>query len=908
MSDRLFIAACIFLCAVCIPASAQEPQQANPQDSLTFSQARAAGLKQSKYLSELPIKVNAAQRTPEARMAEFTTEIQPVLEQACVHCHGQDTQEGNLRIDTLNPNLVSGDDVTWWLEVQAVLNNGEMPPPDSDDLSDNDLSDNDRSKVVEWLSNEIQIASTVRRATSGHSSFRRLTRYEYNYAMQDMLGLPQDFANDLPPEAHSVDGFQNSSEMLHMSVTQLETYRELARNALRQATVRGKQPAVIRWGIAMEEAATTEFKDQTKKLNDVKNEFKDKPEKQQQQVEQMVASFSKPHRRTYFQNLVSGRTAEAKWAYSKAKYAFAPVDAKPQVPATFDHVAVIPSGRNQYLTVELGDTIPNEGIMRVRVRAARTSSEDDRIPSLQLHFGFQASNEGKAVMQISDKDTPITATTDSPKIYQWDVTLSEIYPRNTFRGSSKMGGMPSPSEFIRLVNSSVPQGGHGDIQIDYVEVSAPVYSEWPPASHRRIFNQTVDSENETDPAKQILTTFMTRAYRRSPSLKEVDRKVRLFQAVRTEGHSFEDAVIEVLATILSSPNFLYAINGNEATDTQQGNHEETAITDHELATRLSLFLWSSIPDQQLLDLATDGQLADRQVLTSQVQRMLADPRSQRFAQHFVHQWLDMQLLDFLQVPRKADPALKESMQQEPIEYFKHVLQNNQSVLNFIHSDHAVVNETLAHHYGIANVRGNYFRPVQLNEQHRRGGLLTQAGLLTMNADGQDSHPLKRGVWLLESLLNDPPPPPPPAVPEIDLADPAIAKMTLKQRIEDHRNHPACMSCHSKIDPWGIAFENYDAQGLYRSTINGQPVDAASLLFNDQELNGMDGLKRFLLKNRQDQFVRAIVYKLATYSLGRPLTFNDHAKIDHITAEVRKQGDGLSTIISCLVVSDLFLSR
>jgi len=209
---------------------------------------------------------------------------------------------------------------------------------------------------------------------------------------------------------------------------------------------------------------------------------------------------------------------------------------------------------------------------------------------------------------------------------------------------------------------------------------------------------------------------------------------------------------------------------------------------------------------------------------------------------------------------------------------------------------------------LTHVRGNHFRRVQVDASQNRGGLLTQAGLLAMNSIGDDSHPLKRGVWLLERILNDPPPPPPPAVPEIDLADPEIAKMTLKERIEDHRNHAACMSCHAKIDPWGIAFENYDALGQWRNQVKGKPVDAASLLFNKQELSGMDGLKRFLLEHRQDQFVRALVYKMATYALGRPMTFGDHARIDNITADVRQHGDGLVTMIHTLIASELFQSR
>ena len=162
--------------------------------------------------------------------------------------------------------------------------------------------------------------------------------------------------------------------------------------------------------------------------------------------------------------------------------------------------------------------------------------------------------------------------------------------------------------------------------------------------------------------------------------------------------------------------------------------------------------------------------------------------------------------------------------------------------------------------------------------------------------------------MLERLLNDPPPPPPPAVPEIDLTDPEIAKLTLKQRIEDHRNHAACQSCHAKIDPWGIAFENFDAVGSWRTQIKGKPVDATSHLFNGQELNGMDGLKRFLLENRQDQFVRAMVHKMATYALGRPLTFGDRSSVDQITADVRAEGDGLATMVRLIVTSELFQSK
>ena len=186
--------------------------------------------------------------------------------------------------------------------------------------------------------------------------------------------------------------------------------------------------------------------------------------------------------------------------------------------------------------------------------------------------------------------------------------------------------------------------------------------------------------------------------------------------------------------------------------------------------------------------------------------------------------------------------------------------------------------------------------------------MTCAGLLAMNSDGTDSHPLKRGVWLLKRILQDPPPPPPAVVPKVDLTDPRILEMTLKERIADHRNKAACMSCHSRIDPWGIAFENYDNLGAWRTNIKDKPVDATAVLFNKQELAGVEGLKRYLLADRQDQFARSLVHKMLAYALGRPLTFGDQADVDSLTAQFRKQGDRLADLVHLVVNSNLFHSN
>ncbi len=858
----------------------------------TLEELKTSGAIRSAYRDhQSPITKDVTQD-----LAAYRRDIKPVLTRACAQCHGADAQEGNLRVDALDPDLVNGDDVSWWLEVFAVLSNGEMPPAD-----EAELADADRSRIIEWLSSEIQVASAVRRAERGHSSFRRMTRYEYNYALQDLLGLPFDFARDLPPEPTSEDGFQNSSETLHMSAIQFATYREASRTALKRATVQGERPEPIYWGVSMKAASAKAWAKQDEERDKIRQKFKDDAEKLAAELQRQATRFRTKPRGTHYKQLTTGRTARATWSYGGAKYAWKPSKTRPEIPAQSDHVAVIPP--RQRLIVELGNSIPDRGTLRVRARASRTSEQGNQFPSLQLEFGWQASNDSAAAVRISQQDFAVETPPTEPQFYQWDIPLSEIYPRNSVRKTRQMGDLPSPSEFVRFVNNSV---SHEEIQIDYVEITAPVYDQWPPESHTRIFIESNNKAAEEIYAREILAEFMTRAWRRVVDSAEVDQKLALFEKLRPECNSFQEATIEVLATVLASPRFLYLVHSDpQPSETQ-------SLSCDELATRLAVFLWCSTPDEELLKLAANRQLGDTQVLSSQVKRMLADPRSERFSRHFVRQWLQMQLLDYLRVDRKAypqfDASLKEAMKEEPVALFHEVLQKNHSVLDFIHADYTMANERLARHYGLTDVYGNHVRRVKFGPEDKRGGLLTQAGLLAMNSDGKDSHPLKRGIWMLESLLNDPPPPPPPAVPEIDLADPEIAKLTLKERIEDHRNDAACLSCHKKIDPWGIAFENFDAVGSWRTQIDGKPIDASSILFNGEKLDGMDGLKRFLLENRQDQFVRAMVYKMTTYALGRPLTFADHSRIDQITADLREQGDGLATMVALIATSELFRSK
>jgi hypothetical protein len=853
-------------------------------------------------LTELPV-VDVLTK-PQPRLAEFAESIRPVLERVCFDCHGSETQEADIRLDELDPNLLVGGDVDWWSEVLAVLSKGEMPPPDS-----MELSESERKRVVDWLSVELQAASIVRRESTSHSGFRRLTRYEYNYALQDLLGVPWDFAKDLPPEANSEEGFQNSAELLRMSVSQFEIYHRLARSALSRVIVTGPRPATLYWGLTMGDVSRVEWSKQKQHVAALRETLKDRPDELATELQRFEDDAKRPHSQSYFRDLSTGRTALASWEYYEARHANSPSDRPAVMPEKLDQVAILPAG--QWLNIELGNRLPDEGTLRVRVRATKVGTSDGLEPSLQLHFGWQATNEGRALISVSPEDTAVSATVDEPQFYQWEIPLGEIYPRNSVRDSSPLGATPSPSEYIRLVNSSASTN---DILINYVEVAVPVVDQWPPLAQQRLLATPEGTVDEERRANEILARIMRKAWRRSISASELEQKVQLFRRIRADCESFEEAMIEVLATVLSSPHFLYVVETGATKSNHGGTVDVPArprLSATELATRLSLFLWCSIPDDELLELTANDRLLDPIVLANQVERMLTDPRTNRLVQHFVHQWLNLELLEFTDLTRPeqgVDPLLKTAMQQEPIALFREMLQRNESLLDFIHADYSMVNERLARHYGIPEVYGNQIRRVALNAELNRGGLLTQAGPLSMNSDFPDSHPLKRGKWLLVCMLNDPPPPPPPAVPQIDLANPEIAKMTLKERIEDHRNHAACSSCHAKIDPWGIAFENYDALGRWRDRINDREVDATSELFNHQTLDGIHGLKKYLLENRQDQFVSAMVHKIATYALGRTLKFTDRADVERISARVRERGDGLRTLLLEVATSELFRGK
>lgn len=864
------------------------------QKEISWESLREEGKKRSSYLKgEEESKVLKVLGT-KPDLEGFKDVMQPIFKSNCINCHGPKKSKGGFRVDELSGDLLHGPHINEWLDIYEVLSNEEMPPDDKPKYA---IKDSVRGDMIDWIGLEMKKAAEARKNEAGHSSFRRMTKYEYNYALQDLLGLPYNFAADLPPESTSEDGFKNSSQLLQMSAMQFEAYRNIGLRALLKATVRGDQPEPVNFVLSMEELALKGSEQERQRLAEEAKqaaENKEKEEKDQKKGDKKKKKKKKKRgpEMSILNYALKKNVKTENWGWS--------FDRKDlTMPSPSSNVYVLHGGKNLKLNME--NRLPDEGIMRIRVRAGIEGKMANQYSSLRIGISAQTSNNANFSATISHRDMPVSSPHTEPEVIEFFIPLSEI-PRNPLKNEKGKGRMVN--EFISIYHIS-NGGSHGQkVYLDYLDISGPFYEEWPPKSHRRLFPKYSEAD-EYLRGKNSLVSFMTKAWRRPVTEPELEKFMGLYETYRPEFNNMEDAMLEVMATVLATPDFLY-INRESRREEKQPQK----VSDLDLASRLSFFLWSSIPDEELIDLAKANRLSETETLRAQVHRMLQDDRADRFSLNFVEQWLGLDGIDNISVDRKThgpySSSLKEASLHEPIAHFNEVLSKNLSVLDFIQSDYVMINQTLAHHYGISEVHGPHFRRVELNDKTQRGGLMTTAGVMTVNSDGKDSHPLKRGVWILERFLNDPPPPPPPNVPEVDLTDPEILKMTLKERMADHRNNPACLSCHQKIDPWGIAFENYNALGKFRTEIKGKDVDATSELHNKQKLAGALGLKSYLLTERQDQFVRAIVHKMVSYALGRHLSFKDNQAVDALASEFRKKDDRLKDLVSLIITSDLFM--
>lgn len=480
----------------------------------------------------------------------------------------------------------------------------------------------------------------------------------------------------------------------------------------------------------------------------------------------------------------------------------------------------------------------------------------------------------------------------------------------TFIATSDLPDTGLNKSFVRTMNSPGSISGYTFYpHVGQVFIEGP-FNGLPATdtlSRAKIFECYPDSVGaEAGCARQIIGTLASRAFRRPSSEADVDALMGFFQTGREEGGSFDHGIEAVVQRVLADPEFIYRA---EIEPTAVAEGDVYRISDLELASRLSFFLWSSIPDDELMQLATEGRLHDENVLEAQVQRMIRDPRSEQFIRNFTGQWLNVRGLaakePVVEMFPDFDSTLRDAFRREVELFVGSIMQDDRSILDLLTADYTFLNERLAKHYGIPDVYGSQFRRVELGpDQDFRRGLLGKGALLTFTSEASRTSPIKRGKWFLETFLDMSPPDPPPGV-EVNIeAKEGEAPKTLRARLEEHRTNPSCSTCHKMFEPMGYAMENFDAVGRFRTTDAGLPIDATDVITDGTRLDGISSL-RDLTVRRGDLFARSVTEKLLAYSLGRGLEYSDMPMLRAITRNAEAEDYRFSALVMGVVRSPLF---
>lgn len=823
----------------------------------------------SMMLATETVTANTPEEVQLRSMQLFRNDVKPLLQRFCVECHGTKKRQAEVRLDSLNPDMAAGSDAETWHDALNKLNLGEMPPKDSPQPSRAE-----RAVMVDWITQELKRATDQRRSTGGRVVMRRLTRYEYENTLRDLLGLDIEFAADLPAEPKSPNGLQNNGSSLQMSPQQIEQYLEIARLAVSKAIVTGNQPDVLK------------FDFNSSKLSNGKG---------------------------------------------------------PLHPPNVG-MAVFPE-------------YPMEGEFRIRVQASVSKNQRNLPAIMRVTMGIRPSPKNLKSKPVSE--VRVTGTSEEPQTFVFEGRMENFplhdpvtaYRERRYPGlhvgiwnlsfdqkppqqqKKKRGKKNKRSEEPAPAQPEPPKVGPTSepvLTLHSVSFEGPINSSWPPKHHSRIlFPSPLAETDERAYAGQVLERFMARAFRRPVTREEVTRKLTVYDLYRSELGSLAETMREVLPEILVAHDFLYLAEPSD------GDKKKQPLSDFELASRLSYFLWSTMPDDELFKLAETGQLRDASVLTRQARSMLKDGRSGRFVNNFTDQWLKLDGLNRVAVNPDYYPDfndnLKQYMREETRHFFAEILHNDLSALNLLDSDFTMLNLPLAEHYGLKGPVDNQFVRVRLNSNDHRGGLLGHGSVLLSNSSGDDSHPIYRGVWIRDRLLGDTPASPPPDVPDLDQDDPDFASLSLKQKLELHREKESCASCHRNIDPWGIPLENFDAVGRWRTNVerivekteppkfkNGVrvkrkkkpqtkqvPVESVSVLPSGIELDGFEDLKQHLLKHERNRFSRALVRRLFSYALGRSLELVDGEAVNLLVKAFEDSGYQLDELIVAITQSEQF---
>lgn len=758
----------------------------------------------------------------------------------CVHCHGADTQEADLRLDRLQAD--PGLNRSTWARVLEVLEAGEMPPPSEPQPNQADVE-----AIV-----SATIQAVVGSDSGRHSALRRLNRREYENTVHDLFGIDIPLA-DLLPEDGSVQGFDNVADGLSISSVLMEQYLEAA-NVAFDAVIRRISPLAVN----------------TRHV-------------QLMQVKDNVESVKKK----------KGGTIEVDDSFVK----FTPG----WPPARLDDVHPI-----------------EDGIYRCRV-AVWPHDPGDRTLAVAIYVGALFGPETRKFMGIFD----VTGTPENPRIIEFTTSMEEghsihieprIWPEHvTWRDKheARPGVGILWAETRGPLDQSFPSESQkrlfGDVDHITMAPEKQIYMR----HRKRVQQHIVESSKPREDAQRILREFVPRAFRRPVADEEIQPFIDLTLGRLDAGRTFEEAVRSGVTAVLCAPKFLLL---NRLSDTD----------DYTIASRLSYFLWSTMPDDELLQLAAAGKLADPATRHAQVDRMIADSRIQTFVENFTGQWLSLRDIEFTTPAKKLYPEfdllLLEAMSGETKHFFTYLLQEDLSVSNFVDSDFSFLNERIARHYGIAGVSGHeHFRKVDFPESTIRGGVMTHASVLKVTANGTTTSPVIRGVWVMDRILGRALPPPPPGVPAVE---PDIrGTKTIREQLTKHREDTACARCHKRIDPAGFALEQFDAIGgerqWYRSVGDGEKIPGIKTFRKGPDVETADQLAdgrafrnfvefRSRLAENQQQLARAFTTKLLVYATGRPVTIGDRLAVDKIVSDAGLNAPGLKSIIHSIVDSDFFL--
>ncbi len=843
---------------------------------------------------------SAAEPAYAADTAGYTRVVQPFLQDHCVKCHGSEKQKGDLRLDTLPNNFLDPATVGKWADVVDTINGHEMPP-EKEPQPDGQRA----GAFAEWITAELGRAEVAKRST--RVILRRMNRAEYDNTVRDLVGVSFSPAEKFP-EDPPAGGFDNIGVALTVSPLHMELYYAAARQVLDRALFEGAQPAALKWRFEPEE--NTEGGDRYRVKREWPTAAGAKPV-----VNNILLNDGKNPTENGF-TLIHHNSWDKSVGFRDFKL---PVEgeyiirfrAAGRVPKRAEVVAAA----RTILETRRDDEVAKNP---TRKEGAQRQLESD-LKHFETHRMYDyGAPRVKLVQDLGGTprvlvEMDVEAPDSAPKIYEVRANFSKLNAGLSFEYAYSI-----PSVLENFWMQGKDTFARPVLLIDWIEIEGPIYPSWPPPSHRRVLPEIAGKSAEKDEkeyAREVLSRFMTRAYRRPLAAGELDPKLALFEKARAENVPYLDAIKRPLTAVLTSPHFLYLVEP-EAPAAQLRK-----LNGYELASRLSYFLWSSMPDGELFRLAANGEILKPAVLGQQLTRMLADPKSEAFVKNFAGQWLGLRKVGAnppaTNLYPEYDRHLETSIVRETESFFAELLRHDLDARNLIKSNFVTINERLARFYGIPGVKGDEFRRVPAPPESHRGGLVTQASIHSITSNGTRTSPVSRGVWVLKTLLGTDPGLPVANVGDIPPKVPGMDKATVRQRLQIHREQPACARCHDKIDPLGFALENFNACGEWRAQEghgyqgriekNDPVIDGASKMPDGTEFTGVEGLQTALLK-KEDLFLNALSSQLYTYALGRELGFSDRPAVRASVEAMKRNRYLLRALLITIVQSDLFTTK